>query len=107
VAARPKYPTPHAQLGELMVEARREGLTFDEFWDRAVRPGRSPVVFRSAEEGRPAGCVVWPNDTADRRDALEVIRDPLVKDGWRRAYERQPERRQDRGLSALAGLIAA
>jgi hypothetical protein len=103
MAARAKYPTPHAQLGALMVEARREGLTFQEFWERAVRPDRSPVVWRTPVADRPVGCVVWSNDTAIRAADREVYRDARVRDGWRRAYERLPERRRDTALKRLAG----
>lgn len=100
MAARRKYPTPHEQLGVLMLEARREGVSFTVFWRTAVRPGLTPVVWRTPEERRPAGCVVWSNDTAIRAADREVYEDERVRAGWRRAYERTPLRR-DLALPAL------
>jgi hypothetical protein len=94
VAAPQKFPAVHEQLRELALEARREGLSFDEFWQRAVRPGRYPVltwrhVGRPASwvgEWPPLDTVRWPNDTHDRQIALEVHRDPVVVKAWRAAY---------------------
>jgi hypothetical protein len=101
-----KYPTPHEQLGVLMVEARREGLSFRAFWRRAIRPGQAPVVWRIAEADRPAGAVVWSNDRAIRATDRGIYEDGNVRAGWQRAYERTPERR-DLGLESLREGIAA
>lgn len=101
-----KYPTPHEQLGILMVEARREALTFQSFWRRAIRPGKAPIVWRTPEERRPYGAVVWSNDSEIRATDRSIYEDPNVKAGWQRAYEQRPERR-DLGLSSLREGIAA
>lgn len=95
-----KYPTPHEQLGALMLEARREGLSFRAFWERAIRPGKAPVVWRTPEATRPRGAVIWSNDSEIRATDRGIYEDPNVRAGWRRAYERTPEKR-DLGLSAL------
>jgi len=65
--------------------AMLDGTPFEEFWRRAVRPGCPPVTWGTPIEKRPAGCVVWPRDTDDRKLYRDVTED--CKDGWRRAYE--------------------
>jgi hypothetical protein len=105
MAGRRKYPTPHEQLGELMIEARREGLTFRAFWLRAIRPGKAPVVWRMPEADRPYGAVVWSNDSEIRAVDRGIYEDSNVKAGWQRAYERRPEKR-DLGLGALREVAA-
>lgn len=105
MAARTKYPPVPVQLTRLVGPARARGLSFEEFWQEAVRPGLPPVTWRTPPARRPEGCVVWPNDTDDRANAREVHADPNVIDGWRRAYEEKPPRRRDTALRLLAPLI--
>lgn len=107
MAAHQRYPSPHEQLSVLALAARREGLSFGAFWERAVRPGLQVITWRMAVERRPVGCVVWPNDTFDRQQALEATLDPVVADGWRRAYELAPPERREAALKVLAPQLAA
>jgi hypothetical protein len=92
VAARQVYTPVQVQLRQLAVEARREGVDFEAFWQRAVRPGLPPVTFRTPPERVPAGAVRFPNDTLDRTIAQAVHADPRVIEGWRCAYERRESR---------------
>lgn len=104
--ARPeKYPAVHKQMGELMLLARRRGLTFDEWWDEAVRPRRSQRLVTSATlaENRPACAVMWPADTKDRQLVRAATLDS--REGWQRAYDREPASRAERALLQLSGLI--
>jgi hypothetical protein len=102
VAARARYPSAHEQLLGLAVVARGEGLTFAAFWRRAVRPGKPPVTWQTAEENRPYGCVVWPRDTKDRNAARQVTGSAEVKRGWMRAYEGWEPTRAELALQTLA-----
>lgn len=105
MAARQRYPAVHEQLVVLAQAARDGGLSFDVWWDAAVRPGRPPVTWRTDPAFRPGGCVVWPNDTADRQVALAVHGDPVVVEAWRRAYDRLPATRRDSALRLLAPVL--
>lgn len=120
-----RYPTPGEQLVLLAVQAREEGLSFDEFWERAV-PTQEPIRHKTSgrvltdAEGRPRlrpcrvlprvgeeapGAVLWPRDTRDRRDAYEAT--CAMKEGWRRAYEKEPPTPAERAMSALRPFLAA
>lgn len=99
MAAPPKYPTPHAQLLALAYEARAEGLDFEDFWERAVRPGLPAVTVGTPERRRPAGCVLWQRDTFDRNNARDAMEE--AKEGWRRAYEGAPPTRAEMALIML------
>jgi hypothetical protein len=90
------YPKPHRQLGVLMVLARRRGLTFEEFWREAVRPGL-PLVMTNTPEP-PAGAVRWPSDRNDRVESEQA---------WRRAYNREPPTRAENALAFLADALDA
>lgn len=105
MAARQKYPTTHAQLFELAQAARREGLEFDAFWERAIRPGRPPVTWRT--EVKPYGAVIWPNDTDDRKLSRGATMDPDVEAAWGRAYDRLPATRQEAALKILSPMLDA
>jgi hypothetical protein len=94
VAAPAKYTQPHVQLGRLMVAARRRGLSFEEWWAEAVRPGRPVVMVTDLDP--PAHCVRWPTDRMDQRAWQEAILS--AKDGWRRAYNREPPTAAERAL---------
>lgn len=78
------YAAPHEQLGKLAVEARRNGVPFEEFWVCAVRPHRSPIVTKNTIDP-PAGAIIWPHDSNDRATAIKAALE--AKDVWRRAYE--------------------
>lgn len=98
---RQRYDFPHEQLRALGLEAQREGLTFEDFWERSVRLGESPVI--TTETARtmdpPDGAIVWPKDSADRANAMAAIRG--TKEGWRRAYEGVPPNQGEVALSML------
>lgn len=85
----------------LAVEARREGVSFDAFWERAVRPGRSPLITTETENPPPEA-VVWPRDSSDRANAIHATKS--AKEYWRRAYDREPPTRGERALTLLLGL---
>lgn len=100
------YEAPHVQLGRLMIAARRRGLSFDDFWMEAIRPGKSLVMVTHAAP--PEGCVRWPTDRNDRITWMSAING--VVDGWRRAYERRAPTRAELALMVIAdeiGVIAA
>lgn len=103
MAAQAKYPATHEQLFVLAREARLAGVAFAKWWREAVRPGLPPVTWRMAEDVRPFGCVVWPNDSADRDISVAVTL--AARDGWRRAYDRLPPRKGELALSRLAPAI--
>lgn len=109
MAAPQKYPTAHLQLRELAELALLDGTPFDVFWERAVRPGRSPVTWASSpppdEVARILNeCVIWPRDTFDRNVSMVAILDS--REAWRRAYEGVPPTRFERALIVLAPVIA-
>lgn len=105
MAAQQRYPSVHEQLRTLAVPARAQGVSFEVWWCGAVRPGSPPVTWRTPADRRPAGCVVWPNDTFDRKCVMEATLDPVVVDGWRRAYELVPATRRDAALRLLAPVL--
>ncbi len=92
----------------LAQEARLEGLSFEEFWERAVRPDLPVVTITTPPEKVPDGCVRWPSDSLDGRFWRDATRE--AKDGWRRAYNRLPPDPREQALERLApalGLLAA
>ena len=95
-----KYEPAHRQLRRLMTEAREEGLTFDEAWERAIRPACKLVTTETPHEERPDDCVVWPKDTDSRR----LIRTAVLegKEAWRRGYDREPATPAELALIRLA-----
>lgn len=101
MAARQKYPNVHEQLRDLAIEARRDGVDFDTFWARAVRPGVKPVTWATPEEERPYGCVIWPRDTENRNLSRRITDSVEVREGWRRAYDRAPQTKGDLALIKL------
>lgn len=101
MAARMKYAPAHSQMLDLAVVARREGLSFDEFWVRAVRPGRSPVTVGT--EDPPRGAIRWPRDSGDR--AVAITATNAARDGWRRAYEGLEPSGPERALALLSPWI--
>lgn len=98
MAPRPTYDPPHVQLGQLMLAARRSGTSFEEWWEEAVRPGES-LVLTSTPDPR-ARCVRWPSDYHDRATWRAAVLGS--KDGWRRAFEREPPTEQEAALALLA-----
>lgn len=95
-----KYEPAHRQLRRLLAEARREGLSFDAAWLRAIRPGAKLVTTDAEHEKRPGDCVVWPKDSRSR----QLIRVAVLesKDAWRRGYDREPASPAERALIQLA-----
>lgn len=103
MAAPAKYEAPHVQLGRLMVEARRRGLTFEEWWEEAIRPQRALVMVTTANP--PRGAVRWPTDRNDRLSWQDAIRSS--KAGWHRAYERKAPTVAEAALMLLAPALEA
>lgn len=97
MAPRPTYDPPHVQLGELMLKARRRGLSFEQWWEEAVRPQKSLIMV--THPNPPEGAVRWPTDRNDRETWKAAIRGS--KAGWRRAYERCHPTRQEEALRYL------
>lgn len=97
VPARQRYAAPHEQVFVLALEARREGLAFEEFWERAVRPGKKLITTKTPHP--PPEAVIWPDDHADR--AIVIAATESAKENWRRAYERKPPTRGEQAFAAL------
>jgi hypothetical protein len=101
-----RYPTAWEQLVQLAREARAEGLDFESFWERAVRPGKPPFIWRnvpSEEHRRGLKAIVWPNDTKTRDDDQQAVED--TRDSWHRAYVGHPPLRRERALPYLLSLF--
>lgn len=99
-----RYAAPHEQIRVLAVEARREGVSFEDFWHRAIRPGQKLVTTETVQSSpAPAGAVVWPRDSADRANAIAATNG--AKEFWHRAYNRVPPTRGERALGVLHGLL--
>lgn len=98
MGATARYEAPHAQLCQLATEAIRRGEDFEVFWQRAVRPGE-PLV-RMKHPNPPASAVRWPTDYYEADAWYEAITGS--KDGWRRAYEREPAPSCEAALVFLA-----
>lgn len=98
-----RYAAPHKQLGELMLEARRRGETFDEFWLRAVRPEKWQRIVMVTDREPPEDCVLWPTDPKDRREWRSAILQ--TRDGWRRSFERLPKTSRDSAVAVLADML--
>lgn len=86
-----------------MVAARRRGLTFEEFWEEAVRPQRSLVMVTTPNP--PRGAVRWPTDRNDRLGWQDAIR--ASKAGWHRAFERAAPTQPEAALALLAPALEA
>lgn len=87
--------------------ARAEGLTFEEFWERAVRPGQPALTPRRLGKGAYKNltqAVVWPSDTAERNDAQQAMY--KCRDVWERAYNREPQTKGDKALATLYAIWA-
>lgn len=97
------YPSVWEQLIALGREARAEGLAFEDFWDRAVRPGLPPVIWRHLPEERPFGAIVWANDSRTRADDQAAVRG--TRESWQRSYELAPPLRGVAALTRLSGLL--
>lgn len=101
VPARQRYDAPHEQLRQLGAEAKRESVLFEDFWVRAVRPGKSPLITTETPDPPPEA-VVWPRDSGDRANAITAIRG--TEEGWRRAYEGVPPAPRETALAVLFGI---
>jgi hypothetical protein len=108
MAAPTKYASPLDQMIELATEAirgrdadGRPRTPFDDFWDLAMRPGKTIVMTTTPNP--PAGAIRWPTDRNDRvtwQGALEEIRE-----GFQRAYEGTPANVHEQGLAFLAPVL--
>jgi hypothetical protein len=87
----------------LAIEARREGVAFETYWERSVRPGRKPLITTNTEHPPPEA-VVWPADSSNRAIAISAAL--ATKDGWRRCYEQIPPTKPERSLSTVRHLFA-
>lgn len=105
MAPAPTYETPARQMVALARDARARGLSFDEWWTEAVRPGRAMVLTTSPRAKRPAGCVLWPSDSYEARVWREATH--AAKDGWRRAYEQMEPSAGERALMVLGPHLSA
>lgn len=105
MAARAKYPASHEQLFALARKAKTRGLSFDEFWQLAVRPDQPAVTWATPAEERPRGCVVWPRDTQDRNISIAATKG--AREGWLRAYQGLPPSRHEAALNVLRPGLAA
>lgn len=86
------------------MQARREGITFEDFWFRAIRPGQKLVTTETARKADPPpGAVVWPMDSADRANFIAATN--AAKEFWYRAYEHLPPNRGELAMSRLRGLL--
>lgn len=104
MAARRRYATVPEQMVFLAREARQEGLTFAEWWDRAVRPGLPPVLVTKPDDWM-AKTVLWPSDSSDRNEWRDATMGAL--EGWRRAYEGIPATTNEKALMILEPLLGS
>ncbi len=91
------------QLVTLATMARARALTFEEFWLEARRPGERPITWTTPVLLRPPRTVIWPSRNPDLAEALQIIDE--LKDGWRRAYDRETPTAPERALARLAPLL--
>ncbi len=101
MAPSPTYAAPHVQLGRLMVAARRRGVSFEEWWEEAMRPGASLVM--QTHPNPPAGAVRWPTDRADRVAWQQAL--TATREAWRGSFMRRPATSAERALGVLAPQI--
>lgn len=97
------YELPHEQLVRLLAQSRREGLSFDQAWVRAMRPGRRMVLTNTREA--PLDCVRWPTDSTERiawQGALKGVRDV-----FRRAYQGRRMTVREESAANLALVLSA
>lgn len=92
------YRLPNEQLADLLYEGRALGLSFEDAWSRAVRPGKSVVM--STTQNAPVDAVRWPTDRSDRLAWQAAIN--ASKEGFRRAFERRPMTAPERAVALLA-----
>lgn len=97
-----RHAFPHEQLRDLGIQARREGLGFEEFWLRAVRPDLSPIITTETPDP-PPHAVVWPRDSTDRNNSMTAA--IASKEIWRNAYENRPPTKSEEALSLLRSLL--
>lgn len=76
-------------------------MTFEAFWQRALRPGEALLTTETVRDMNPMpiGAIVWPKDSADRANAQAAIRG--TQEGWRRAYEGVPPNNGEVALTLL------
>lgn len=99
MAAAARYPSPPEQMVALALQAREQGVPFEEWWETAVRPKRPPVKTSTPLPERPAGCVLWPSDSAARNEWRAAT--DGVRDHWGRAYDGLPQTPAEKALMTL------
>ena len=104
MVAHRRYPLVTLQLARLARDARAEGLDFESFWQRAVRPDLRPIL--TTTRPRPTACVIWPSDSVESRTWRDVLAMPEVIEAWRRAYDQLPPTPGERALIRLAPLLS-
>lgn len=124
--AHAKYPAPHSQLSALAVDAKRRGMSFEEFWEEAARPRRcracelstllpecpecgartvGPTPVTVSDPDPPVRAVLWPTDSVDRRTWLGAVDES--REGWQRAYEGLEAPRRELALRRLSPTLDA
>lgn len=97
------HEPPNQQLSGLLIEAREMGMSFDEAWERAVRPRKAVVMTTTTDP--PAGAIRWPTDRNDRQAWQVAIRQ--TREAWREEYEGRPRRRCVAAVVVLLEVLRA
>lgn len=87
--------------------ARNRGMTFDAFWEEAVRPGKTIYTWGKPSAPRreiPGGVVIWPQDSDVRQDLRAATLG--ARAGWKRAYEGLAPTRAEKALAAIGPELA-
>lgn len=98
-----RYRTPAEQMGDLALEARARGMTFEEWWEESVRVARRPITVSTPLAARPPACVLWPTDSGECRAWRAAIAES--EEAWRRAYERLPATPGEVSLARLRPVL--
>jgi hypothetical protein len=97
------HEDPLVQLGRLAVGARRNGMPFDEFWQRAVRPDGPWILVTTPCP--PAEAIRWPTDRDARLGAYAAA--VATREAWRRAYEGEAPARSERAVTELLSVLTS
>lgn len=103
MAPAPSYDLPPVQLRRLAVLARRRGLSFEEFWIEAVRPGKKQGRVTTAHPDPPAGAVRWPSEWSEGTQWRAAIIE--LKGAWCRAYDGEEPTGPERAVIELGDSI--
>lgn len=105
MAAPTRYASPAEQMSALARGARLRGLTFDEFWEEAFRPGKALIATSTPAQQVPAFCVLWPSDSVEARLWREATKHAMH--GWERAYYNLPATAAETALTRLGPALKA